>query len=262
MTIEIYFVDDFKINIFIDVNVLTSQRINLNFERYIFIIDNCENITTIINSINRVKSHVKKTIRTQKFFIVQFDELTHVSMIYRDDLSINRDFFFESQCFKHFEHDNNVFVYIIDVLLFFVQIHNTTNSSIVLSRRVKLSIMMKYNQQKCYMISSKNFFKTICDWMSNRVIKSWKIKLTTIVATIIVVVYVVIIIDISNTSNNIVNFIILSISRIDANLKHVRSNDVIIYDQSKTIETIVVLIDEYQNFFVDKNITIDISKKK
>ena len=262
VTTKVHFVNDLKINIFIDVDVLTSQRMSLNFERYIFTIDNCENIKIIIDSINRVKSHVKRIVRIRKTFIVQFDELTYMSMTHRDNLSNDKNFLFEFQCVEHLRHDDDVFAHIIDVLLFFVQIYNTTNSSIVLSRRVKLNFVIKYNQQKCYMISSKNFFKTICDWMSNRVTRSWKIKLTTIVVTIIVVAYIVIIINTSNTLNNVANFIISSISRIDANLKHVYSNDVIIYDQSKTIETISTLIVEYQNLFIDKNIINDILEQK
>ena len=163
ITIEVHFVDDLKTNMLIDVDVLASQRMSLNFERYIFIIDNCENIKTIINSINRVKSHVKKTIRIQKTFIVQFDELIYVSITFRDDLSNNKKNFFESQCVEHLSHDDDVFAHIIDVSLFFVQIYNATNSSIVLSRRVKLSFVMKYNQSRCYIISSKEISKAICD---------------------------------------------------------------------------------------------------
>ena len=142
---KIHFVNDFKINIFIDVDVLTLQRINLNFERYTFTIDNCENIKIIIDSINRVKSHIKRIVRVRKIFIVQFDELTLVSMTYQNDLSNDKIFLFESQCVEHLRHDDDVFVHIIDVLLIFIQIYNTTNSSIVSSRRVKLNFLIKYN---------------------------------------------------------------------------------------------------------------------
>ena len=41
ITIKIHFVDDLKINMFVDVDVLISQHTTLNFERHVFIIDNC-----------------------------------------------------------------------------------------------------------------------------------------------------------------------------------------------------------------------------
>ena len=45
-------------------------------------------------------------------------------------------------------------------------------------------------------------------------------------------------------------------------MKHVCFNDVIVYDFSKAIDSLTILIDEYQNFFIDKNTTMNISKKK
>lgn len=48
------------------------------------------------------------------------------------------------------------------------------------------------------------------------------------------------------------------ILQIDTNLKHVCSNNVIIYNQLEIIKTIIILIVEYQNLFVDKNIIVDI----
>ena len=47
---------------FVNVNVLKSQKITLNFEHNIFIINSCK-ITTTINSINRVKFYIKHIIR-------------------------------------------------------------------------------------------------------------------------------------------------------------------------------------------------------
>ena len=56
-------------------------------------------------------------------------------------------------------------------------------------------------------------------------------------------------------------FKIIDISQINSTLKHVCFNDVIVYDSSKTIIFIIVLMNEYQNFFVDKKTIVDISKK-
>ena len=61
--VKIHLMNNLKVNMLINVNVLKSQKIILNFEHNIFIVNNCK-ITTIINLINRNKSHVKRIIRS------------------------------------------------------------------------------------------------------------------------------------------------------------------------------------------------------
>ena len=95
--------------------------------------------------------------------------------------------------------------------------------------------------------------------MSNSIIKRlWKTKLT-IIVVIIVVIYTIIIVDNFKTTNdNAINFTITFISQINTKLKNVFSNDVIIYEQKKVAKIIATLVDEYQDFFVDKNNIVDI----
>ena len=60
--VEIHLIDDLKTNMFVNVNVLKSQKIILNFEHNIFIVNNC-NVTITINLINRDKLYIKQIIR-------------------------------------------------------------------------------------------------------------------------------------------------------------------------------------------------------
>ena len=109
------------------------------------------------------------------------------------------------------------------------------------------------------MTLSNYISKIVCDWISNSIMKkSWKIKLT-IIIVIIIVVYAIIIVDnFKATNDNVISFTITFISQIDTKLKNVFSNDVIIYEQKKIAKIIATLVDEYQDFFVDKNIIVDI----
>ena len=61
--VEIHLMNDLKINMLIDVNVFKSQKMILNFEHNTLIINNCQKIKIVIDSINRIKSHQKRTIR-------------------------------------------------------------------------------------------------------------------------------------------------------------------------------------------------------
>ena len=51
-------------------------------------------------------------------------------------------------------------------------------------------------------------------------------------------------------------------STIDSKLKHVCFNNVIIYEQQEIVNVITILINEYQNLFIDKKTIINILKKK
>ena len=281
--VEVHLIDDLKTNMLIDVDVFKSQKMILNFEHNTLIINNCD-ITTTINSVNREKSHVKRIIRNQKIFTMLLDELIKISVIFYDDLSNDKNFLFESQCTTYLNQNENVFAHIIDSNLFFIQIHNITIESITLTKRARLKSIMKYNQQKCYQITMNEAFKVVCDWMFKRFIKnSWKIKIIKVVAIITIVCAITI--DNSsfkiddNSSFRINNFsaidlsslnidifvnvsMIIDIFQIDSTLKHICFNDVIVYDSSNAIDSIVVLMKKYQNLFVDKNITMNISKKK
>ena len=74
-------------------------------------------------------------------------------MIFSNDLSNNRNFLFEFQCNQYLNQNNDVFVHIMNVNLFFVQIHNIIELFVILSRRIRLKFVIKFNQQKCYQIT-------------------------------------------------------------------------------------------------------------
>ena len=162
ISIEVHLINDLKINMFVDVNVLKFQKMILNFEHNIFVINNCD-VTIIIDFVNRVKFYIKRIIRNRKIFVVLFDQLTEISITFRDDLSKNKDFLFESQCSTYLNQNDDVFAHIVDSNFFFVQIHNITNLSMLLKRRARLKFVMKYNQQKCYQIIVNEASKIVCD---------------------------------------------------------------------------------------------------
>ena len=98
--VKIYLIDNLKINMFVDVNIFKSQRMIINFDYNILIIENCE-IKVVIDSISRVKLYFKRIIRNQKIFIIFFNELIKISITFHNDLSIDKNFFFKSQCLKY-----------------------------------------------------------------------------------------------------------------------------------------------------------------
>ena len=118
ISIEVHLINDLKINMFVDVNVLKFQKMILNFEHNIFVINNCD-VTIIIDFVNRVKFYIKRIIRNRKTFIVLLDQLIEISIIFRHDLSKNKNFLFESQCSTYLNQNDDVFVHIVDSNFFF-----------------------------------------------------------------------------------------------------------------------------------------------
>ena len=96
--------------------------------------------------------------------------------------------------------------------------------------------------------------------------RSWK-KQIIVDFVIVTTIYVVFTQSISSTSIDLINMILSfislitsTISQINLKLKHVFSNDVIIYDLD--VIDIINLIENFQNVFHDVEITVNISKKK
>ena len=77
------------------------------------------------------------------------------------------------------------------------------------------------------------------------------------IKAIAVVVYAVTNLNAQISMNNSSVFISMII---DFNLKYICVNEVIIYDESIAVVIIHFIINEYQNLFIDQEITIDISK--
>ena len=94
---KIHLINNFDVNMFIEINVLKSQKMTLNFNSNKFIINNCD-VQIDINSIIRFKSNVKRIIRNQKIYIVLSNEIIKILVIFNNDLSNDRNFLFEFRC--------------------------------------------------------------------------------------------------------------------------------------------------------------------
>ena len=96
---EFHIVNEIKINMLIKMNVMKSERINLNFENKIMIISTCRDIQVSIN-FHRKKTSVNRTIRAAIQITMSIEKIIIVSMrIKNAQISKNRDysFFFKNE---------------------------------------------------------------------------------------------------------------------------------------------------------------------
>ena len=84
-------------------------------------------------------------------------------IVYYNNLSNNRNFFFEFQCNQYFNLNENVFVYIVNAFLNHVIMRNIIQHFVILQKRVRLKTLIDYNQQKCYNLTSNVDFLIIND---------------------------------------------------------------------------------------------------
>ena len=122
----------------------------MNLAQQIVQLDNCQNFVAFINVLIKQKIEMKRTIRVKNIVIISIKIIINVSMSYNDDLSIDRDFLFESQCAKYLNNDDDVFAHKIDVELDHVMIKNIINYVVQLFKRARFDSIVEFNQQKCY----------------------------------------------------------------------------------------------------------------
>ena len=115
ITREIYIVDNLKADMLIDSNILIFERIIIDFDTQLIIIDSYRSITISINSRARSNS-IKRTIKTSSRIVLSPHFVTLVPITYVDELSQDRDLLFESQYALSLSHDNDIYAHVVDAL--------------------------------------------------------------------------------------------------------------------------------------------------
>ena len=159
--VKIHVIDDFVVNFLLNNDVIYFQDMKINSKKRRFIIIKCENIRVSLKIQNRFTSHVKRNIRFRRVYILMSNELTKVSITYHDTLSNDRNFLFEFRCQHDLKYENEIYAHVMNNNFVKMLVRNVIFKSIILTRRVKLKIVIEYNQTECYLIMSKKFHKTI-----------------------------------------------------------------------------------------------------
>ncbi len=98
---EVYLMNDFKIKMLIDVDILSSKRIQINLNDRILQINSCQDIIVKINIVTRKKANLKRIVKSWEKIIVSSHAFLKI-LVKIKDLSKNQDFIFES------EYDQNM----------------------------------------------------------------------------------------------------------------------------------------------------------
>ena len=138
-----HIIDDLKIKMLLNVNILDFERMNIDVDEEKLLIKSCNNL--IINIKIKIKNNVniRRTIRNQKRKTIFFKSTIKIFI----ELSIliflsNKNYLFE---FNY----TRVYVYIINVDVFFICLKNDIDIFKIVSRHFNLNIIIKYNVDLC-----------------------------------------------------------------------------------------------------------------
>ena len=121
-------IDDLKIKIFIDMNIIELKIINVMISNNTFHVESCDVISLITIKFKNNDERINRIIRFTSLIIISSHIIVIVAMKFRDkSSSIDRNYFFHFISDVKLKSNDKFFVHIVDVNIKAVQIRNFTN---------------------------------------------------------------------------------------------------------------------------------------
>lgn len=149
---EVHIVDDLKAKMLIEMNILVLKLILLNILKQKIIIKSYDNIKVLITITTQLINQTNQIITAQKHTVISSQKYS-IILINKSNLSQNQNLLFESDC--HYM-SAAVYTHIINHNLSEIHIHNDLNKSLIISQKICIKYMIKYEVNECYLISSDN----------------------------------------------------------------------------------------------------------
>ena len=155
---EFYVVDNLTAKALININIIKPERIVLDIERDVIIIESYRDIEVSITSFS-YKSQIRVSIfsnNVRRIIILSyFNVAVFISESKRRALKLfkNRNFIFEPQKLDTL----SVYAYIVNRNISKVFVRNDIDRSIILARKVKLDVLSNYKIAKYFVIDLFNY---------------------------------------------------------------------------------------------------------
>ena len=134
---EFHLMNDLKIKILINMNVMNSEQMIFNFDNNILMISICQNMKISI-LFHRKANFVNKTIKATSQMTISIEKIMAVPMRIRNDISKNRDYNFYFKIIRMLKTKNEFFVHVTDSDLMTVQIKNVFRKSFIVFKNFKM----------------------------------------------------------------------------------------------------------------------------
>ena len=142
---KIHIMNEFKTNILIKTNILTSKKFNLNFKNSTTMIENCRIIISITIK-RRSNADVDRIVNLKKIIMISPRSILSMK-IHHLDISTKRNFLFEFNDVDFF-----FYAHMIDSQTTIVMIRNEKNKSFRISRNFRLKKTIELNYSNAFQI--------------------------------------------------------------------------------------------------------------
>ena len=145
---EMHLINNLKINIFIDNNVIDSKRWNINLNKKQIFVENCEIVVSINIQRRSIDQSQHKSIYIIKISIISLDSKMTIFIYYLANAIFNdRDFFFE------FDNINFImYVYLINASIQTILIRNDNFKIVKISRNFRLKYLIEINYSNVFFV--------------------------------------------------------------------------------------------------------------
>ena len=123
---KVHIINEFKIELFIEINIMNSKIISIDSTNKRMTIKNCDIVASF--NVTSKKKRVNRIMRIIVFIIISFFTTMSISMKFRERvISIDKNYSFHFTSNVRFDFDDDFYAAIVDVNIVVVQIRNVTN---------------------------------------------------------------------------------------------------------------------------------------
>ena len=151
-TRDIHVVDNLKVNLLIEINILGPEDIIVDLSKAKIIFTKCDKVTVLVQATARNNVRIRRVVRAKRRQIISSKSIETVKVSLRDRKSLlDRNFLFESSI-------NKVYIHLMNTNFNFVIVRNNRISPLVIPRYHRIDSIMKYEAKEEYSINIENHF--------------------------------------------------------------------------------------------------------
>jgi hypothetical protein len=154
---QAHVVDNLRAKFLMNMNILEFEEIILDISRRKMIFSLCENTKVNIRITSKLESlEMNRIVLIEKLIFISSKFIVSIFIKMKDKNLSNRNYFFQLVARElNLESFDEVMIHIMNANIVAMQICNSTEKSVVISRRARLNHIIEYEKHECYFIDSE-----------------------------------------------------------------------------------------------------------
>jgi hypothetical protein len=153
---QAHVVDNLRAKFFMSMNILRFEEIILDISRRKMIFSLCENTEVNIRITSKFESsEMNRIVLIEKLIFILSKCIISILIKMKDKNLSERDYFFQLVVRElNLESFDEIMTHIMSANIIAVQVCNSTEKSVIISRRARLDRIIEYEEHECYAIES------------------------------------------------------------------------------------------------------------